>query len=810
MQPYAPVPSGVPRWVAPTLVSLAGVWAVAVTAIGQSVAWVVAEVLVITGYDRPGAYWPGLTVATALVSGAPAGLAWLLVKRPVIAGVARSWTLAAACAALIGLVRIVPWSAGDTAVAALEALVALVLAVLVGRFRMGQEPSGTRIVGLGTALATATGLIVLLPWWWVGALGSPLDAAAAVVAALALGVLVSRLRRTGPVRVPVGGPVAGLVLDALVVAVPLTLLAGAYGAPGAQLLLLAVLPAACLLVACANPARRWADALLVAVAAFGPLALVDAEEISLLLIPDDVPRWATIGTGSSAWLALVVGAIVALVLTLRARRAPHPTPRPEATPPEPAPPEAAAAAGRAAVRGRVVVGALVVALVVASAAVWLGPGQSGFHGDRLFVVLKSQANVTAAANTETGLVARRSAVHRVLVEHARRTQAPLLDALRSHDADPTSYYLVNAIEVDDTPLIRAVLASRDDVATTQPNPELRPIPDEGSPDAQNVPAPTSTPTNLTAINAPDVWGDGIDGRGIVVGFSDSGVDATHPTLRAGYRGGADSWYDPWYRTTSPNDANGHGTHTAATAVGKQVGVAPGASWVGCANLARPLGNPAYYLGCLQFMLAPFPAGGDPFTDGDPTRAADVLSNSWGCPELEGCAAGTLEPAVEALSAAGIFVVAAAGNTGPRCRTITDPIGRYDSAFTVGAVDDNRKIASFSSRGPVPGDADAKPDLVAPGVDVLSAWPGGGYAQLSGTSMATPHVAGVVALIWQAVPTLRGDVTRTAAILRATAQEISLDADDEACGDSARNVVGAGEVDAAAAVALARQTPPAPR
>ncbi|GAA3386571.1 S8 family serine peptidase [Cryptosporangium minutisporangium] len=800
MQPHTPAAGGVPRWVAPTLVSLAGVWAVAVTAIGQPVAWGLEEVLVISGFDPPGAYWPGLTVLTALLSGAPAALAWLLVKRPVIAGVARAWTLAAGCAALIGLVRIVPWSAGDTAVGLLEALVALVLAFLLRRrWRPAETASDrSRIGGVGALTATAAGLVVLLPWWWVGALGSPLDAVAAVLAAVALSALAVRLRRSGPVRLPVGGPIAGLVLDALVVAVSLTLIGGAFGAPGAQLLLLAVLPATCLLVACTDPARRFADALLLAAAAFGPLALVDAEEVTLLLVPGDVPRWAAIGAGLSAWLALVAGAVVALVLLLRVRH----TLRPSGA-------EAAPGRARASIRGgagrRVLAGASIVALVAASVALWVGPGQSGFHGDRLFVVLKSQANLTAVGNGTTDLSDRRGTVYRTLVEHARRTQAPVLSALDRFDPDPTSYYLVNAVEVDDTPLVRAALAGRDDVLSVRPNPELRPIPGEPGPAAQNVPAPTTTPTNLLTIKAPQVWADDVDGQGVVVGISDSGVDATHPTLRAGYRGGADSWYDPWFGTTSPRDSNGHGTHTAASAVGKQVGVAPGATWVGCANLARPLGNPAYYLGCLQFMLAPFPTGGDPFADGNPTRAADVLSNSWGCPELEGCATETLEPAVDALSAAGVFVVAAAGNTGPRCGSLSDPIGRYDSVFTVGAVDDERKVAPFSSRGRVPGDASAKPDLVAPGVDVLSAWPGGRYARLDGTSMATPHVAGVVALMWQAVPALRGDVARTAALLRASAQEATLGPSVTVCGDSERNVIGAGAVDAAAAVTLARKS-----
>ena len=210
-----------------------------------------------------------------------------------------------------------------------------------------------------------------------------------------------------------------------------------------------------------------------------------------------------------------------------------------------------------------------------------------------------------------------------------------------------------------------------------------------------------------------------------------------------------------------------------------MGVAPDAEWFACANLYRNLGNPALYLDCMQFMLAPYPQGGDAFADGDPTRSAHVLNNSWGCPEeYEGCDAASLQTAVAALRAAGIFVVASAGNDGPDCGTITDPIAIYEESFTVGAVDRNNNLAVFSSAGPVTVDGSGriKPDIVAPGVDVLSAVPGGGYGRNSGTSMAGPHVAGVVALIWSANPDLIGDIAGTEAILIESAAPFQPDPD----------------------------------
>jgi subtilisin family serine protease len=202
-----------------------------------------------------------------------------------------------------------------------------------------------------------------------------------------------------------------------------------------------------------------------------------------------------------------------------------------------------------------------------------------------------------------------------------------------------------------------------------------------------------------------------------------------------------------------------------------IGIAPDATWFACLNLGRNLANPAFYLDCMQFMLAPFPQGGDPFTDGDTRRAADVLNNSWGCPEIEGCDPNALLYAANNLRDAGIFVVASTGNDGPNCSTVNAPLSLYDSVFSVGAIDRFGNVTEFSSRGPVTADGSKrmKPDIVAPGRDIFSALPGGTYGMLEGTSMAGPHVAGAVALLWSADPGLIGDIDRTEQILIETAQ-----------------------------------------
>lgn len=144
----------------------------------------------------------------------------------------------------------------------------------------------------------------------------------------------------------------------------------------------------------------------------------------------------------------------------------------------------------------------------------------------------------------------------------------------------------------------------------------------------------------------------------------------------------------------------------------------------------------------------------------------MVNNSWGCPDIEGCFPDTLEPAVEALRAAGMMMVVSVGNDGPACGTATMPPANYDGVFSVGATTADGEITSFSSRGSVEGLI--KPDVTAPGDYVRSSVPGGGYGWAGGTSMAGPHVTGLVALLWSAQPALIGDVDATEALICHTA------------------------------------------
>src|SRR5512139_1349372 len=150
------------------------------------------------------------------------------------------------------------------------------------------------------------------------------------------------------------------------------------------------------------------------------------------------------------------------------------------------------------------------------------------------------------------------------------------------------------------------------------------------------------------------------------------------------------------------------------------------------------GTPASYTECFEFFLAPYSICGSAITQGIPSLAPAVVSNSWSCPSSEGCDALTLKTVVDHVRSAGIEVVAAAQNAGPNCSTVRDPIGIYDSAFTVGATGYmTDAIAGFSSRGPVTSDGSGrrKPDISAPGASVRSTYPTNQWTYLSGTSMA---------------------------------------------------------------------------
>jgi serine protease AprX len=466
-------------------------------------------------------------------------------------------------------------------------------------------------------------------------------------------------------------------------------------------------------------------------------------------------------------------------------------------------------------------------VVLNKIAPWVLENTADGKTSEFLVVMNEQADLSGAARLaskgEKGHY-----VYETLYRKALQTQQPLLDWLRANDIEHRSYYIVNLIWVKGDRNVLLTLAAHSEVSRVEGNPLIKNVPDEpATPAAKRQNSPEAIEPGVNYIRAPEVWAAGFTGQNMVIGAADTGYRWDHTAIKNQYRGWngvvADhnyNWHDSIHsgggscgaNTTEPCDDNGHGTHTAGTAVGddglgNQVGVAPGARWIGCRNMDQGNGTPATYLECFEFFLAPYPVGGTP-AQGDPTKAPDVTTNSWSCPPSEGCSANTLQAGVEAQRAAGIIMVVAAGNSGSSCSTVSDPPSIYDASYTVGAFDHNTgTIAGFSSRGPVTIDGSnrIKPDITAPGVNIRSSTRTTtvSYGNLSGTSMATPHVAGAMALLLSALPSLRDQVTDAEGYLNDTAVPVA----NTQCGSAGppNNVYGFGRLDVKAAVDLARTT-----
>jgi serine protease AprX len=415
------------------------------------------------------------------------------------------------------------------------------------------------------------------------------------------------------------------------------------------------------------------------------------------------------------------------------------------------------------------------------------------------VVLREQADLSSAPSMRTKLEKGRFVVNS-LRDVAARTQSPLKRFLEQRGIQYQSFYIVNMIKITGNRDLMNEIAARTDVARIDANPHVRtalPVPTGHD---SRIFSSDKVEWNISRVGAPQVWAMGFRGEGHTVADADTGVQWDHPALKTHYRGwdGTNVDHDYNWHDASPDhsptpvDPNDHGTFTASELVGNdnagnQVGVAPGAKFFACRNMdANGTGSPASYTECFEFLMAPYPVNGNP-TQGDPTLAPDSINNSWECPPSEGCSTDSLLQVVNAVRAAGIFPAAAAQNSGSACSTVSNPPGIYASAISVGSTNSNDKISSFSSRGPVTADGSnrLKPEVSAPGENIRGAVPGGGYqGGWSGTSMATPEVAGGVALIWQAKPSLDGNIGGTERLLEQTARHMT---STQNCGGSGQNI-----------------------
>ena len=417
------------------------------------------------------------------------------------------------------------------------------------------------------------------------------------------------------------------------------------------------------------------------------------------------------------------------------------------------------------------------------------------EGDRapIIVEVKAVADLGAALD-EPDPDQRRQSVAASLQSTAQSSQAGALAVLTEREAlgasaNVRSLWIVNALAADADLETVLALAARPEVRIVRRDREYR-INDQpqtlpgARPDDQGV------GWNIAQVRADLVWNAlKVDGTGVVVANIDTGVDFLHPALQAQYRGydshglhrHACNWFDATGDgTTYPVDGNGHGTHTMGTIVGGEgIGVAPGATWIAVrAFNSQGAGLESWLHAAMQWIVDPGP-GCTP-----PGVVNNSWSNAWGGTDV-------FRSDVQVMRAAGIFAPFAAGNDGPDSGSIDAPAS-YPEALSVGAVTSDDVMANFSSRGPSTwyGSNLVKPEVSAPGVNVRSSLPGGGYGENNGTSMATPHVAGLAALLLQADSSLTVDQVETA--IKETAVRFG--------SPIPNNSYGWGRIDAYAAVA----------
>jgi subtilisin family serine protease len=429
------------------------------------------------------------------------------------------------------------------------------------------------------------------------------------------------------------------------------------------------------------------------------------------------------------------------------------------------------------------------------------------------VMMREQADLEGltAEMTAAGVErkARPAQVIPVLKDVARASQAPLLAELRVRQAAGTvervhPLWMVNAILVTATPAVIAQIAERDDVEKIfldGPIDTDRAFADGGSAAA----SPGAAEPGLRVTGAPSLWGRGFTGTGILVMNLDTGVDGVHPSMAGRWLGNdagvlaTDAWLDnPAFQSCPvvPCDYDMHGTLTLSILTGLEaatndtVGVSFGSKWIAGAVVGASTGD----------VLNGFEWAAD--APGGTRPPADVISLSIQDPSVGqagDCGPnGTYWQVVDAFEAIGGAIVWAAGNNGPAAQTINFPKNRITTPVnmcTIGNISPHTPtfpIHSTSSRGPSLCDGlTPKPELVAPGTTIRVATPGGSYGTFTGTSLAAPHAAGVIALLMQAFPQVSGTEIKLA--LLATARDLGTPGDD--------NTYGMGLVDANAAFNL---------
>jgi len=423
-----------------------------------------------------------------------------------------------------------------------------------------------------------------------------------------------------------------------------------------------------------------------------------------------------------------------------------------------------------------------------------------------FVVFGERPNLAAALSMRDRAARRRMVVQALQVT-ADRSQNGVRGYLRGQGVAFTAFWVENKIYVARGTLeLARALAQRPEVVALLPERVHRVPP----PVISGGTGVLGLEWNISRIGADLVWSAyAKKGEGLVVANIDTGVQYDHTALVNQYRGKTTSgfthpgsWKDPTGTcTAAPCDNHGHGTHTMGTMVGddglsNHIGVAPGAKWIACKGCTNASCYESHLITCAQWIM-------DPYGGGSGAGQPDAVNNSWG----GGSGNSWYQSYVQNWRAAGIFPAFSAGNTGPACGTAGSP-GDYPESFASGATDSVDKIASFSARGPSAFAGRLKPNLSAPGVSIRSSVPANSYNYFSGTSMASPHTAGAVALLWSARPGHLAQIASTEQLLQDTALKIGT---TETCGgipagSIPNNTYGYGRLDVKRAVDQAGTAP----
>jgi hypothetical protein len=369
---------------------------------------------------------------------------------------------------------------------------------------------------------------------------------------------------------------------------------------------------------------------------------------------------------------------------------------------------------------------------------------------------------------------------------SRKTQAPLRESLKrltlsGEQIKMESLWLNNtAIITASLQMLSRLLKVKAILSIHYDREYFLELPDRGLYKQPREPEPLTY--GLEMIQARRAWKElGVSGRGVTVGVIDTGY-SDHPEFKDKVVKSRD--FISLMPDDQPNDDLGHGSHVMGTIgggslSGKQIGVAPKVRFVvGKIFSSRRKTSQSVILRAMQWMVDP---DGNPDTDDHPR----IISNSWGG------FPGTLEQEkpmwemVQGWREAGILPIFAAGNSGPERSTMRTP-GGFPHSFAVGALTPDRNLPWFSSRGNIfwGGVEYIKPELVAPGYEVLSVDYQAGYERLSGTSMAAPHVAGVAALMLEANPAISVDLLEEALI--ASAEDLDVQGKDPKTGHGLLN------------------------